>query len=860
MKVGEFHRLYEYEFIDQIQRISSQSAVVKQEIFKSMMQKKYIDKQKIKIYLSFVSDFLKFWEDYSTDLQEKISRTTGIEGVCTIKYQDIKDFIYANYDYASIIPYVDGLIKGIESSKFKEPEDVNDFFVHTVSKAYDELPDSIAGLLDHVTGESIFFDKNFRSDKYEAKMFETVKSYKKMFNTTSRTVLYKAITKAIEFITDEEAAVKLGSKTPRLYVSVVNNIIEYISYSMAVYAVRIYTISCYAYPYIDSEVRTATPVAMKEATEEKELPTINNDLDSVSLTIMHEADEAKYKNIENIKELIQLMNKFIASLGADSMLGTRGLTYGRYYSKIDMVAEPNNFGEKLIHNDLFIFLDTGIDCYTSSPKEKDMIETNQVIKSMLYNNKQGLGGTFTHKQELLHIIRGVSCDNTIKGYQKLAVSLAKLNFFITGRIEDGIKYVNRWKDENYPHKEMISIGTQNAVKETLKMYNELYGDVVAAVIQKAKEIEKGYNAITVKQSDAISKSLDLDITAGGITSVVPDTTRMPIDLINMYSLPAFEEMQMYDDYLKSLPMFESDMYFSEALNISGVMNKIISFIANPFKKFSAFYKNEKVKKALDWVAKNKSKIEHTNLEAYIGKEMLPYPEIKDKSKSIDPTKGYKNLVANIGNYKPEDPNFDLDKYITSLYPSKTVQEWFNDPKTGSIKYHNYIKFNQDENSASDQVQSGVKLTKENVVNAINGCISSIEGLEKVYASLDQTKRELDGKVNEIKNKVVAATNKQGGNEPVKDNVEQEKDNKDSNQNKPGENTQDTQQKSEQSGNDAANKMQSSTNSNPDSVLPAIETAIQRLWNPIGTILVDTITDQYKHIKAAYEAGNAGSSE
>ena len=102
-------------------------------------------------YKGYIKDFLKFWEEYGQQCSDVVKTVKCSTQVETIDQQIVKDYLYANYDYASMLPFVDGMIKGATDGTMKKVSDIEDFFNFTTNKAFDNIGQGVGGCLDSVT-------------------------------------------------------------------------------------------------------------------------------------------------------------------------------------------------------------------------------------------------------------------------------------------------------------------------------------------------------------------------------------------------------------------------------------------------------------------------------------------------------------------------------------------------------------------------------------------------------------------------------------------------------------------------------------------------------------------------------------
>lgn len=850
--MSDLHRIYQYEMITKLRQVSSHGSALKQEIFKAAIVKSKVDPIKVKSFLNFTNVFLKSWEEYADHLTKIMAESKGSENVHTWSYQNIKDFIYQKYDYASIIQFINEVHNLISNGDDVTVDDISALFSKTITTAFDDMPDSTAGLIDTYLNASADLYV-VKTDKVEAKMYDTVKSYRKMFDPNARSVLYRAISKAVELLSDPSSIEYVKNGNMRLFSSIINNIIEYMVYSISFYALRIYLIGNYAYPFIDRCKSEAFGESTETKNEDKidDLPVLGTlASESMSVNVMKCADELKCRDFNNLSYSIDIFNTFAEAIGALALIDGKPLTLGRYVSMND-VNQKNMFGSRLINNPLFIMiadrLINGIEF-----DKKTIEETNQILRASAINDNHGMDSATTDKHEILHIINGVGDQSSVKNCQEIAADLVKFNFIILSNIKNGIEFFQKYgqRFEN-PRGDISSLSERKLILECATMLKDLYKDISVAILRRARAIEMSYNHLISNKDNDLTKKFSLDIRPKTTSDAIPDTTRMPIELMDLYTLPAFESMELYDEYLRSTPLMENDIYLSEAFSLSSIFNTIKSLLQAFIKRIATFVNDKKVKRAVDWVKNNEQKLRSMNIEGALKMKVHPYAETRNDKNGMDINKGIKNLRANISSVNPEDSNLKVEEFITSLYPSANVQKWWDeDVKKGNQMYHNYIVFGVPEGQVKADIMQEVELTTGNIKDVIVGFIESVKSLDSTYNSLTQIGKDIEAGVNKIQQATVKATSNQSQQNNAGDSVNSAETNNQQN-NQQNQNNQSNQQ------NDA-NKMEAQGTDKLQLLANGTQTAINRLWVPIAGIVINTIVDQYKVIQKVYSIANSSS--
>lgn len=866
MSKPEFGRLFDSHIINAVKDIQKESYDLKKAIFKSNLMGNDISRNNINQYLTRVNDFLKYWDEYSEYLMKTIKRTNAIEGTYSIEYQWVKEMIYAKFDYASILPFVDGIIKGISSGKFEDQDAIEDFKDHTISKAFKDLPTEIGALVDS------FIDADERNGMpiyskctaTEAKLFNSIRSYA-IFNPRDRKELYKAISISIEFIIDPQNLMKyFKPNNTKMFISVINNIMDYITYSMVVYACRVYSISSYAFPFIDAGNRE-----FSESVTTEELKAGPSEMKYSEINILRNTDDMICRDPDKTKEFIDIFNSFIKQIGAETLIGSYKPVYTDSYQMHIKNAKTNKFCSQLESNALFSFLNNESQINIHDDNMPIRIkELNQIIKEFIFNSDQGIQGTSSPKQELFHVIRGTTCDNNLKSYQELAIDLYFLTFGICGNIKCVINTLTKFRnsEREYPK---FNTGVLNIASESVKIMTEFYRDIMTVISQKARDIEMKINELRSKDIDNTLDKLKLDVdlstsTNNNMMVAVPDTTRIPMNLMDIYDSPTFESLELYDEYVKYTLNAYSDMYFSEAFNIGNIVNTIISKIAAAIKRLQAFWNDKTVQHAFKWVRSHEQELLSMDFSAAKIEKVVLY------KKYVQLPKNFNNLSNNLKTFTEKNISTpeETDKFIKSLYPDDIIYNWFNgeessEKKNGATLYKNFILY-YDINEVKEQLPGVKELSGAALSTAVKDWIVTVKGIETTVNGFSKIGNEINSGINIMKNKLtsisnnpssnVAGSNVSGAPDISKIGNEENKPgttpNQPTNNNQP--NTPPTSQPASQP------KKEEEKNNNNGSTVSGIVTkvslAVDQLYVPLQPIFVEYIKAMYKYLQEAYTMG------
>ncbi|MCM1532742.1 MAG: hypothetical protein NC114_10800, partial [Ruminococcus flavefaciens] len=798
-------------------------------------------------YLGYVNSFLRYWDDYSSTLEDQMKLSNGAEGVRAIPYEKVRDYVYAKNDYASVLEFLDGLIKLIEDGKCDSIDDIEDFMDHTLSKAFPNREPEVGGLLDNVldTGKNGFMTI---TDKSASSKYNSVKSYN-IFDRRERSVLYKAIEKTIDFMTSDINKHRYPlSKDMKVFVSLINNIVEYISYSLAAYATRVYMIAVYAYPFIFSNVRN-----QYAADGPRYESAINTDVDTSNtetpILILRTTDEIICRDFMKFKDFENVLDKFLKAIGIESLYV--GCDDSRYaYRRLeDKTIQSNMFTSKLISNSLYQFFNKGLHWdYFDGNRASGAAELNMELRTLIYNNVQGIQGISTAKQELLYIIREVSPKSeTLNDYKELSRDFCVFAVNILFNIKDVAERLINLKSDNqdYPR---FNVTATNTISENLKIVAELYREISTAILFRGRDLEMKINELRNAEVEKTFSSLQIKVPGGNKSdmdsnqnnmSSIPDTTRMPTKLMDIYSSPTFEYLQMIDEYTMYEYGLENDPYYavgyySEAFSISQIINTIISKLAAVKKRFDVFFNDKSFTAAYAWVKKHQNDLNQMQFNGAMS--VLPY------SKDIN-IKHIDTIIASINSFSENDvASADaMNNFIKKLYnvDGKSIQDLFDtekyDEKTAGVLYTNFVLFGKDPLNKSDTAVNPIILdTSDKIKQQLVNWIDNVANADATHKGLLDTSKRIEQATNSLKAKVVSVQNNIGS----------------SNTQAPALNGNNADGKN----NDAKVEADNDKQSLLDKTLLQISDATSKMWDGLYYPITKALKDQYQYIKEAYSLG------
>lgn len=867
MSTPIYGRLYDPDFTQAVKNIQVETSIIKKTIFKNSLMKHDTDKKSTSQYLNAVHGFLKYWDDYSKDLMQKIRSSRGMEDVYSIGYQWVKDSIYAKYDYASVLPFVDGIIK-MCNERNVSIERINDFKEHTISKAFKDLPLSVGELIDSSLTSELRNGMNIfhRSDKMEAKYFDSIRS-NKIFNEIDRKELYKSIDFVIEFLssnTNIEKHLNINDDS-KIFIAAINEIFDYMSYSLIAFLARVYTISVYAYPYIERSGSTHTPeIAVSESVKVKELTAGSQDKKVLPITIFKDLDDAEFRDPENGRKFFEIFEKFITSIGAGS-----NVLYNEYRPKFTDEhsiglphAEKNMFVMKMPTNEIITYFKHRPYLYGDDRNaDRIVTEMNQIFRELLFNTNHAIEGTSTPKQEMFHAIKLTDAsDNNLDSYKLLANDLYIFAIYVCSSIASIMRMINtfRYAEHNEPRHKSSILSTS---AELLKMLSEFYKDTIAIFIAKGRDIENKINELKSSELDKVYTSLKLDVndtinTNDMMMTSIPDTTRLPIDMIDVYGAPTFESFELYDEYAKYILNAEDDLYFSEAFNISEIINKIVSMVTGAWKRMKAFFDDKTVKRAIEWVKNHEQTLKQMDFSG-VEMEILPYKiniEIHPKFNNL--SNGIKNFTE-----KNAESAEAIDAFIKSLYPDDTIYGWFNNDskeenagKIAAAKYHNYMLY-YDEDKTTENVPQKVMIKDSVIKRNVDEWVKTMLSVQQTVNAYKNMGDQITSGINNMKTKLVSVSNNTTNTSNNADgaptsinNVTAGSDDKNNTNNS----AQQTQNSKPESANNQDNKNQIGNDMN--TIVTRTTAVVNNIYVSLNGIFIEYIKAMYSYLQEAHSKG------
>lgn len=743
--MNAYNTLQPNDLVGSVGRIQQIGGELKVDLFKAMLKNEEPDKSLRERYLAKVYSFLTSWRDIAERLQEQIRHSSGREGVSAIKHNSVRDYIYAKYDYASILLFIDGVFKGVAAHKFETPADVEDFRKSVCAKAFRNRDDTVGGLVDETIGLETEYDGSV-GNVAEAKLYDSFKS-QSVFQKTDSRELYKSIEEAIKFVFFSKT---YGPELPEngmLRVAIINSIIEQATYSMAAYATRIYAISAYATPYIQ---------ANKEYTEAVE----EFSLKVGASRVMAETEEGVARDWRNHFEFIEKLKSFLVAIGASDDIVDHNHE-DDCISKawnIDLCRSTGNvFVKATVGNPLVEFIFKYMNGPNVAPNwydsDKHLDDVCEQMQKFLRNGKVGYQYTSTPMNELMILMGYLEPEGEgLESLQKFTGDTVKFFGAMLGIIRHLI-------DEKFTERDVTITKYRESQNRNLAdirdMMAELYRNIGTTLLYRTRDLEERINLIRMSDQEEKDAMLDIYVPGkkkrGPILShsvfTVPVTTRVPPEIINLYSSPALDELNMYDEVAKIL-LPGDPFYFNEAGDdedegiLAKIWNAIVAFFTGIAENIRHFLDSASFKASVKWVKEHKEKLQTMSYEAPL--------KVKDYKEKINfNLSGIQDPLSRGFTKESLKDDKSLDQYIKTIYFNDDgLMRFFRDENTdGGVKiraYQNHILFNGValQTSSADKEPTIELKTPDQIRSKVNSVwvptvLDSTDALEKLY---EQTKK------------------------------------------------------------------------------------------------------------------------
>lgn len=814
------------DYISDVYTVTNASSPLKMELFKASIEHNRVQDYELQKYIAKVNSIMSKYSQISERVVQEMRSFSDTERARSIPYADMKPFLYANYDYASAIAFLDGLYKGIDEGKIKNQHNIDTFFEHTVSMAFKDLPTSTAALADFISNINMS-----EMSEYEIKKFKAV-SEQKIFNNSDSRILYKSIRAVIDYLSkDVNDGFNLSTDDITMKIAFFVNAIEYLNYSVIAYISRVYVITKYVQGFMEfsdmiSESTNVSPMSIS----------------NMKVDVMIPADDIDYREPATFPAFAKLLSSFAGMMGTSiggvdfiNRIDNDYFCFRIHCNPHDNVK--NMFADGLIANPLYEFILNRIGNSWGLTSKQRQAQADE-FGDLVHNKNMALSTSISAKQQMLAIIRDVNKDEYTA---EVVHDLCEFALEVTSAIKNAfVENVRQQQEEQV--NAIHNNATLNALAEMIREMKGLYEEIVGAVLYRLRDIEMHHNIDKQSSNDRVFAALSMDIPTmkNDVSHThdtmvgVPDTARIPLEL---YAQPEFESLQMYDEYVKSLPGMGNDAYFTEAVDFSKIINTLLSLVNTWYKKSIQFFDGPNFKAASEWVTRNKSMLQGASYE---GKtiEVLPYKDnisYPSVDKFIDKVKsGFNN-----DNLSSQEK---LDTYINSLYDlgDTTIANILKSTdKNSGTNLENYVLFGV---QPGGTVQTKTLNSDAEIKGALRTWISTVEGGAALRTSFINTQKKAELAIKSFKLAVSEA--------PVSTSTTTNSTPTSNPPSMSGSNNPDTNEEKANNNNEPVN------NDNfKQQAITQVQAAFQKIVFPSYTVFHKAILDQYSYIKTCYDNAN-----
>ena len=787
-----------------LNKIFDESFKIKMMISKAVANDDQINKSLLYDYINSIKGFIKQYDDYSKIVKREMMAIDPVGDNDVITYQTAKSFIYSNNDYSSILPFTDAIIKGINDLKFNNKSDIDSFSSYMISKCFKSYLTSTYALIDNAA--NIIKSKTPTDDKQIVK-YNIVKDYD-LFNPDDAYELATATSNVLSFISDDvntsggQNLIEDDTKYPLF----INSVFDYINYSLATFAIRIFILAAYEESYKAKAITESYSEEMEKY-----------------VWVMKKTDEIIARDYTEVEHFCKRIRRFCEELGIE--FEENKFATAKYP---DTKLNSNKLYNEILENELIKFLSDLFNWVD----ERRILQFNTELRALYYSNKQSLQSNITPKDELMYMIKNVaSKDMSLESLKNTLKEFALCNIKILYLLNSRIRELLSMEAMN-TEKPFMTLSQDIKNSETFKILGELYRDVATVILYKFKDIEVKYNKLKNKSMHAISSKLEIDdySSMDSMRSAVPEMLRNPEEFKKEFIRSEFEYLQLESAYIMERYDLQDDPYFTnfnEAFSISDIINKLLAFIASIKKNFTIFFNNEKYKKAVQWVNEHQQEMMNMTYSGTLG--VYPYKEHID----ISFANAFISTVNSFNENILKDRK-NVDEFIDKLYKvkGKDLKPLFSGdkvkPQDAVIRYHNFVIFDMDPFQQSKIEQ--IKITDGQIMPYLKQWMAHVGKSTETLQALIDINKKLEDAVNNIKSKAVNIENKE---------------------NKPQTNP--TQQTTQQNDTKNDNPMESSSN-NIQYLIMQITVASEKILGNLYDPIVQSFRDQYQYIKEAYTIG------
>jgi len=806
-------------------------SMLKKMIYEIIVQRRISNLYDVERFSDYLDEYINNWHEYAMDTYEKMRECEIKKSDFTIiPYADVKNYIYATYDYASMLQYADGLLKGIDEEEFEDNEDINDFFIYTINRAFKDRGECAADMINEaLVNNNSFLVKYIPVNDLEIKQFKHICGYN-IFNNKDKNDLIRSCGKMVEFLCLNLKDSINSTNDIGLIIKMFTSIIDYITCSIIAFTSRIYIITSYAYRFISiCENKNINESVFDE-----------NDLDCDSLLqcdeiILH--DDSRIHDVEKMFKLV---------------LDKHNISYSNLTLKDD-----NKYVSALNINLLFQafhhFSLPSLDHEKIIP-ETELNELVFNLKELLYNKYQGFSTHASSKEEFFNILKNTDEPKpSIDGYKSL---LKDLVLFGINSLQCVSYYLSNTSDA-YKTKYLVSGYKPSIINDLSTIHNimgELYRDLATAIFYKIKYFNRKLYQLEGKESQKLINDMkltnhgwELDINQADVEMVaLPNTMRDSSTSIvsKVGILPQYENALLYYEYLMSLP--NTDEYFKEAITWQTIFEQLKVFFNRLIQASRQLINNAQFKAAVNWVTTNESQLT-SQLQNFRGEmKVFPYKsEINVNEISTALTSAMDNFKAKYNSIKTDK---DVDDIIAQFYSMLKGIDYRNikNNANNDIKniYANWLLFG----NLNKEPTKEISLTSSAAVGTqLRNWIANVKKAVNIHEGFITLNNEINARQQTIVNTLNSSANTSTTTQPAQTA---------GNGNSPDMPSVNATNNNQQSQQTAGGTQTPQSAQNDKSVIETLKqtainkmiTAVQFLWGDLYSLVTNAITTQYKYIQ------------
>jgi len=738
-----------------------------------------------KIFLNLLNDTLREWESYGKQLRTALGQTKfdNDRKIKTIPYADIKGYVYARYDYPSVLKFIDGTITGISENNIENSGDVSEFFERTLELAFKLNVDTVGGLIEQTFTR--IAPANWEViDTHERTMYENIRSYNELFPAGDRAQVFESVEEAVKALLDIDNTYG-GSENIQynrdILIALINCTMEYVLFTIYAYILRIAAIGIYFQPiweanqvvpteYLSSEEGHIHPVGEATETDEKDekKEDIKDKDDKKDTGEKEESsdkegayeplltyDHVNIRDVRKLKAFFEVLREFAlwAGVSNSDLVETKSTWVD------DKKIGSNSLLNLCADNQLHLLIRDHMDGLWNQGQvtnNASLEEFRHNLRCALTPALQALPCSVTAKDMILHIIRGTNVGKSVSEIKKSIGELFNFGFYFCTRLQSRLQQLGGVYSDNFG-----TMMDQKLLGECHTLLLEFYQDFIFAVYRKSLFLARELGRSKIKEAYDVHKLVSMDnLVSDWMNVAVPDTMRMPIELEDQFTLPVFEYLEMRDEMLRNLPDFRGDIYLTEeAGGNSSLINAMLALLQGIWNSVNAFFRN--FAPAAKWVTANETallNLQFDDTDPNCKMEIFPY-DISNIRERLSGLEAVKNINL-------EDAVKNLDDFTKKLYGTDgTVYDWFDKlgSEKGLARFNNYLLFGR-----TDDVQvKPIQITGNTISEYLkgkdrkSGWILSVKQSPEIMKQFSEINQSLMQVVNFIKGKAA---------KPIKESV------------------------------------------------------------------------------------------